>query len=236
MSAAINEVGNKYSRLTVISRAGSNGRPGAYWLCLCECGNKVVVQGVRLRNGTTRSCGCLRLKRDEAGNRYGRLTVLEYAGHGHWLCQCDCGSKTTVSGKSLRRGATRSCGCLAREIREMRTLPEGEAALNALIYRYKHDARRRGISWELAKEQCRGVFSRPCHYCGLEPAQIKTSKNGVFLYNGIDRFDNTLGYTKENCVACCWYCNQAKSDMSIGEFKAWLTRAYKQTIIRGGKE
>ena len=49
----------KCGRLTVISRA-ENKNNRAYWNCLCECGNKTVVSGKKLRTGQTQSCGCLR--------------------------------------------------------------------------------------------------------------------------------------------------------------------------------
>jgi len=58
MGKLIDEVGNKYSRLTVIERSGSNKRGEAVWLCECECGKKVIVRGANLRNGHTKSCGC----------------------------------------------------------------------------------------------------------------------------------------------------------------------------------
>jgi hypothetical protein len=58
---------------------------------------------------------------DLTGGTFGRLAVIERgesvpSGSARWLCRCECGSMVTVSGSSLRRGATRSCGCLAREI------------------------------------------------------------------------------------------------------------------------
>ena len=33
-----------------------------------------------------------------------------------WLCRCDCGAEVVVRGNNLRSGATRSCGCLHREL------------------------------------------------------------------------------------------------------------------------
>lgn len=58
--------------------------------------------------------------KDETGKRYGRLLVVQLdhrdPKHGAmWLCKCDCGCTTVVKGNRLRRGKTRSCGCLKRE-------------------------------------------------------------------------------------------------------------------------
>lgn len=55
-------VGNKYNKLLVLSYAYShNGR--SFWNCRCDCGKQCVVNGKYLRNGETKSCGCLNLKR-----------------------------------------------------------------------------------------------------------------------------------------------------------------------------
>lgn len=51
--------GHKCGRLTVVARAANNKAGRAMWHCRCECGVTVVVWGAALRNGTTRSCGCL---------------------------------------------------------------------------------------------------------------------------------------------------------------------------------
>lgn len=49
--------GNKYGRLTVIERDKNKG--GSYWLCKCDCGNTTSVLGIDLKDGKTKSCGCL---------------------------------------------------------------------------------------------------------------------------------------------------------------------------------
>ena len=60
----IDLTGNKYGKLTVISRSDDyvspSGKKTTCWKCLCECGNTVNVRASRLKNGITRSCGCLR--------------------------------------------------------------------------------------------------------------------------------------------------------------------------------
>lgn len=56
---------------------------------------------------------------DHTGERFGRLLVMERAPKSRrdirWVCLCDCGRTTQVKGGHLRRGVTRSCGCLSRD-------------------------------------------------------------------------------------------------------------------------
>jgi hypothetical protein len=63
MSKMIDMEGKKVGKLTVLGYAGSRfrGRSAkASWHCLCDCGARlVVVGGAHLREGTTRSCGCM---------------------------------------------------------------------------------------------------------------------------------------------------------------------------------
>lgn len=63
------------------------------------------------------------LGKDRTGERYGRLVVLRRAGHNEhrkpfWLCKCDCGNQAKVLAQYLHRGETRSCGCLAAEVKK----------------------------------------------------------------------------------------------------------------------
>lgn len=53
------------------------------------------------------------------GKVFGKLTVLRHDPsvqsadkHSYWLCRCECGNELSVNGRNLRRGMTRSCGCL----------------------------------------------------------------------------------------------------------------------------
>lgn len=57
---------------------------------------------------------------DLVGQRYGRLTIVSYAGHAKnsrscWNCVCDCGAEFVATGCLLRQGCTSSCGCLRKE-------------------------------------------------------------------------------------------------------------------------
>ena len=60
MGKFIDLTGQRFGRLTVISHSGKNKVRESQWLCLCECGNSSIVVGTALKNGRTKSCGCLR--------------------------------------------------------------------------------------------------------------------------------------------------------------------------------
>lgn len=50
--------GKKFGRLLVIERAENRGRQ-TYWKCRCDCGKIKEINGAKLKNGHTKSCGCL---------------------------------------------------------------------------------------------------------------------------------------------------------------------------------
>ena len=76
------------------------------------------------------------------------------------------------------------------------------------VYRhYKYGAKRRGIRFELSFEQFSGFWGKPCYYCGAPIERI-----------GLDRVENRKGYVRGNVVACCKFCNMAKSDLSVWEY------------------
>jgi hypothetical protein len=87
---------------------------------------------------------------DRTGLRYGRLTVLAVdpaassAAAGRrlrWLCRCDCGLESSVTGHALTRGDTTSCGCVKQEaLRNRRT----HGMTRTPTYR----------SWQAAKDRC----------------------------------------------------------------------------------
>jgi len=79
MSAKIDLTGNKYSKLTVIREAGRNNRNQITWECLCSCGNVKIVVGTNLKNGSCRSCGCLRsIVRKGKALKHGKVNTPEY--------------------------------------------------------------------------------------------------------------------------------------------------------------
>ena len=81
---------------------------------------------------------------------------------------------------------------------------------------FKCNAKRknRNINFELTREQVQNLCESSCFYCG---------KNRCL---GIDRKDNNKGYTNDNCVPCCGFCNRMKMDHSIDEFYLQIISIY----------
>lgn len=115
--------GMKFGRLTIIKKASRGG-----YECTCSCGNLRIVKAYNLVNRIVLSCGCYgkeqrgkAIQKNILGKRFGNLIVIDrigtnYRGDVEWLCQCDCGQKTTVTTNLLISGHTKSCGCLQKRM------------------------------------------------------------------------------------------------------------------------
>ena len=53
--------GRKYGKLTVLRRSDRTGKY-VYFDCICDCGNEVTVRATDLKDGTTKTCGCIKKK------------------------------------------------------------------------------------------------------------------------------------------------------------------------------
>ncbi len=175
---------------------------------------------------------------DLKGLRYGLWTIL---GNGRVVNKnrkvpaiCECGKEKEVYLQTLIRNQSGSCGCVSAKQASDRlikkpivvTLKQGEAAANAVLSGYKGVAKQRNIPWEITDHIFFALTKADCYYCGSKPSNEKKTgyKTGSYIYNGIDRKDNSLGYENYNVVACCKRCNVAKNDMSITEFKKWALK------------
>lgn len=168
------------------------------------------------------------------GQRFGRLVVTGYSHRKDyresfincWHCICDCGRECVRVQRALLGKHLSSCGCAIRDTQRSRP-GYGNGSFNALLAAYKRAARDRGYSFELTTEEFRLLTSSQCHYCNAAPSQrLQNGKCAVYIYNGIDRADNTVGYTSTNSRPCCGTCNSAKRTMSDVEFKEWIRRVY----------
>lgn len=151
-----------------------------------------------------------------------------------WLWKCDCGKEIERVTSDIKRGHQRSCGCMKKEIlSSLRKKLPGQSAFNILFASYKQKADERNLVFELLEKEFITLTKQNCYYCGISPSQlfIRPGMNGGYSYNGIDRVDNTKGYTLDNCVSCCKKCNRAKMIMSKKEFFEWIEQVYNYRII-----
>ena len=115
--------GQRFGKLVVTEYLGGNG---CNYLCICDCGGSSKPSAANLRDGESKSCGCMRgqpgcPKRHlvQLGQRFGKLVVVGTLPNRHtskvYLCVCDCGNQCAAKTGHLRAGSKKSCGCLVKE-------------------------------------------------------------------------------------------------------------------------
>lgn len=67
--AALDLIGRRYGRLTVVARTENSKTHKTRWICKCDCGKEIVAVGSNLKSGNTQSCGCLHDEETAVRNR-----------------------------------------------------------------------------------------------------------------------------------------------------------------------
>ena len=188
--------GKRYERLVALcSTSLRTSDRCVIWKCQCDCGKIVYVSAKSLKQGNTKSCGCLNTetraalgkthKKDLTGQTFGKLTVLGDFGDRKdnailWKCKCACGAIIYVKGISLKTGHTTSCGC---------TISKGEEKISQLLTQ-------NNIPFEKQK-----TFSS-CRFNSGRPAFFDFYVNNQYLieYDGLQHFTAKHGgwNTEEN--------------------------------------
>jgi hypothetical protein len=165
------------------------------------------------------------------GDKVGRWTITgpktRIKSAYFYQCKCICGEENLLRFDHLLKSFNQSkCSCRLKK-RCFKTLPNNEAITNYILDTYQRNARKRGIAWGLSLSHFRGLIKMPCHYCGTENSCTTKKHKETYTHNGVDRLDNIIGYTVDNCVPCCKICNMAKFNLSLADFEDWMQRLFK---------
>lgn len=200
--------GQKSNRLTFKSYAYTKNKK-VYWNVVCGCGNKKVIRS----DSKVKSCGCL-LKEVNTGRRLGYKQI---------------------SDKEFIKNSI-----LSSQRSVYKTYSDGNLSFEDFL--------------NLSSKNCYYCNKPPSNKTniyikqdGTHKTRKKKNKNGdvyitqmsfreclsecYFIYNGLDRIDQTLPHDKENIIPCCSECNYMKRNMSkndlvekIKEIYSWITQ------------
>lgn len=161
------------------------------------------------------------------GESFNSWTVIDNLGGGRWLCRCSCGYEKDVDGYTLVKGTSRQCRNCSNKSKAAALRISGEHVASRQAWsKLNANARSRNLSCTIEFEDFIRVSKLPCYYCNQEPeggywenSSYKKDWHEAFISNGLDRYDNSIGYELNNVVPCCIRCNRAKNDMSLSEWK-----------------
>ena len=142
---------------------------------------------------------------DLIGKRFSKLTVVSRAENSRhmkarWFCSCDCGGSTTTTTGDLKNGHTTSCGCHFRAMASKANITHGHTK-DGINPTYK--------SWASMIQRCNNPKNPNfADYGGrgITVCHEWSSFDGFLTDMGerpdgltIERINNEIGYSKENC-------------------------------------
>ncbi len=105
--------------------------------------------------------------------------------------------------------------------------PELFKSCNPSYKQYKKDAKHRGYEFNISEELFNLTTSKNCYLCGHYSENCR---------NGIDRFDNSIGYLDDNIRPCCNVCNLMKHIYSFQDLLDKINLIYNYRILQNKNE
>lgn len=139
---------------------------------------------------------------DLTGQRFGKLITLELlqqkqGNERKWLCRCDCGKEKSITGVNLRVGKAKTCGHCKKE--SISDTGHGHTSVHGVSPTY--------VSWRAMRVRCTNTKRDGAKYYVGITFDPRWNDFAVFLEDmgerlegrTLDRINNDLGYSKENC-------------------------------------
>jgi hypothetical protein len=211
------------------------------WLWKCFCGKEFETYPYMIKNGTTKSCGCLSKNKfiDLTGMVFGSWVVLSLTeDRTYWNCRCRCGDIVRVYASNLRGGRTKSC------IKCSATFGEENGLVRATKKKHGENYTQKSDEWY---GQASGIFARcrekgiplgfdTAHQLATYLKSIVPNRCPVLGYEmvrkckgkkspSVDRIRPELGYVKGNIQIISLKANTMKTDASNEEmemFARWV--------------
>jgi len=167
-----------------------------------------------------------------------------------FLWVCDCGKNKEYPVKEVLSGKCKSCGCLSYNLNPSgwtRSRNPELSSWKVLYKRYRTSALHRNIQFDLTLPAFISVASRNCVFCGdgkrfyskwQEPSvraraqhlNTEDMQKYTIEISGVDRRDNSVGYTESNAQPCCKNCNRAKMDLNEQDFLQLVESIYLNRV------
>jgi hypothetical protein len=147
-----------------------------------------------IENLVNREFGFLKVLSFDRRTKYGN----------HWLCECRCGTKRTLSSNSLKTGNTKSCGRCKAFVGSANKNWKGYGEISRHFFRQiYHNAAMRKIEFQLSIEHIWDLFlkqNRKCVFTNVELIFAKSYKTNERKMQtaSLDRIDSSLGYLEGN--------------------------------------
>lgn len=175
---------------------------------------------------------------DLAGQRFGKLTVLERAterkrGQLAWRCRCDCGGEAVDTVSALRAGARKHCGCASYLTGSASRAWRGYGEIPAKLWsQIQTNARRRGINFSVTGEAAWAAYQRQQGRCALSGVLLSLKLSAITA--SLDRIESSKGYVDGNIQWLHKDVNMMKRAMTDSELVAWSKRIYEHSANRQG--
>lgn len=204
-----------------------------FYECECKkCGEYRLLSQSDANTGVCLNCKKQKTIDNIIGKVINNYKIIKFSHKNrihNYECECiSCGTKSVVSIAGIKSNKNcKNCRVYGKE-------PTEEAQLKYRKDQYLQGAKQRSLNFYLSDKEFENLIFGNCYYCKDKPEERKYSnsrnKTKTFSYNGIDRIDSNIGYTKENCVTCCEMCNRMKMAYSKEEFLKKIEKIYNNLL------